>query len=176
MFPIELVVTMDLNIWKTRFLDVNIWYNVECGEMSTSVQHKQNAPLGHVKAMSNHPKHYKLEGMIGELLRNRRICSDRKIIAIMDDVVIKKFKFIGYDWHIVESRFGDLKRKIIARYTEHCTRLDLESQIERLNKYGGAVEFSQVYLFASTATGFISRMRLEGEPKLLLRPGTKLKN
>ena len=126
--------------------------------------------------MSNHPKQYKLGGMIGELLRNRRICSDRKIIAIMDDIVIKKFKSIGYDWHIVESRVGDLKRKIISRYTEHFTRLDSESQIERRYKYGGAIEFSQVYLFTSTASEFISRFRLQGEPRLLLRPGTKLKN
>ena len=176
MFPMELIITIELNIWRTKFLDVNVWYNVVSGKFSTSMQHKQNKPFGHVKAKSNHPNCYKLQSLMGELLRNRRISSDNEVISIMDDVINRRFVSIGYSSGLVFLKTQELKRKIKAGYTEHYTRREYDCEIEKRFKYGGAIDYSQVYGYSRGAYEFIRRMKLKGEPSLLIRPCTKLKN
>ena len=54
-------------------------------------------PFGHVKKESDHPDKYKLQSLLGEMLRNRRIASDPEIVEVVDNCIIGDFRIIGYN-------------------------------------------------------------------------------
>ena len=48
MFPSGLVINIDCNIWRSEFLDVFTWRNLEGARMSTMVKKNFKVPFGHV--------------------------------------------------------------------------------------------------------------------------------
>ena len=175
MFPVELVVTMELNIWRSKFLDVMFWRDVESDMMSTVVHQKSFAPVGHVKAKSNHPKKYKLQSMMGELLRNRRISSDEEIINQIDEHIQAMFVSIGYSRLQMYSRMKKYTDKIISNYTDYMTKMNDEVE-EKKYMYGGGIEYTNMFDCYNWACEIIGATKLKGEPMLVQVPGRRLKN
>ena len=175
MFPVELVVTMEINVWRSKFLDVLFWRDLETESMSTMLHQKSFAPVGHVKAKSNHPKKYKLQGMMTELLRNRRISSDEQIIAYIDEYIKRIFMSIGYSGLEVEDKMKKFIDKINSNYTDYMTKLNNDVEKEKY-VYGGGIEFSKMNKCYDWACELLSVVKLKGEPVLVQLPGRKLKN
>jgi hypothetical protein len=73
MFPTGLIVNLDLNIFKSEFLDVESWRGLATKSISTMVKRKHTSPFGHVKNGSYHPEKFKMQSLLGEMLRNRRL-------------------------------------------------------------------------------------------------------
>ena len=76
-YPVNLVISMNLNIWVSSFLDVLIWKNLSTGRISTVMKREGDVP---VRKGSSHPERYKLQSLLGEMLRGRRIASDEGLI------------------------------------------------------------------------------------------------
>ena len=49
MYPSGLVIKVDLNIWRSEFLDVTSWRRLLSGQVSAMMQRNYNVPFGHIK-------------------------------------------------------------------------------------------------------------------------------
>ena len=87
MYPESLVVSMNLNIWNSSHLDIFMWKNMFTETVSTVMKKNADAPVGHVRRGSSHPEKYKLQSLLGEMLRGRRIASDDEMIEISDKCI-----------------------------------------------------------------------------------------
>ena len=76
LYPESLVITMKLNVWNSSFLDSFVWKNLLHGELSTVMKKDGDVPVGHVRRGSSHPEKYKLQSLLGEMLRGRRLATD----------------------------------------------------------------------------------------------------
>ena len=71
MFPSGLTINLDLNVFRSEFLDVFSWRGLSSRTISTLMKRNYKVPFGHVKKESDHPDKYKLQSLLGEMLRNR---------------------------------------------------------------------------------------------------------
>ena len=78
-YPVNLVISMNLNIWHSTFLDVLAWKSLLTGTVSTVMKREGGVPVGHVRKGSSHPEKYKLQSLLGEMLRARRISSVHRV-------------------------------------------------------------------------------------------------
>ena len=101
MFPSGLTINLDLNVFRSEFLDVFSWRGLSSRTISTLMKRNYKVPpeegKSHLKKERGHPNIYKLQSLLGEMLRNRRIASDPEIVEVVDNCIIGDFRIIGYN-------------------------------------------------------------------------------
>ena len=155
MFPSGLVLGISLNIWNSEFLDVFAWKNLNSGTVSTLMKRKQNIPVGHVKKRSGHPSKYKLQSLLGEMLRSRRIASDEDVVKVSDECISLEFQSIGYTRLEVQAVMSDAKDKIETGYSGEYVKMDDGGVQPRRKQYGGSLVYNRNYKYSSILTKFI---------------------
>ena len=111
MYPESLVVSMDLNIWHSSFLDVYVWKNLSSGRFSSVMRKNAEVPVGHVRRGSSHPEKYKLQSLLVEMLRGRRIASDEVMVELSDKCIAYEFQSIGYSKWEVQHAMEEAKKR-----------------------------------------------------------------
>ena len=174
MYPESLVTSMKLNIWHSSFLDVFVWKDIFTGEVSTVMKRNGDVPVGHVRKGSSHPEKYKLQSLLGEMLRGRRIASDEQLIDLSDRCIALEFQSIGYSRWEVEDAMRDAKKKVEEKYSGQFVKIN-EDGLRRYFSYGGGLVWNKNYRYGEIVTSFIENIKPDGEPGLLLLPDLKIK-
>ena len=175
MFPSGLVINVDCNIWRSEFLDVLTWRNLEEVRMSTMVKKNFKVPFGHVKKHSDHPKTYKMQSMLGELLRCRRICSDDEVIKNVDDCIKKEFESIGYCKLEVIETYKKAIERIETGYSRMYVKIPEELEDKKI-RYGGSIVFNSNYNYDEILTRFIRSCGPAVKSRIVKVPGNKVKS
>ena len=175
MFPTGLIVNLDLNIFKSEFLDVESWRGIATRSISTMMKRKNNVPFGHVKNGSDHPEKFKMQSLLGEMLRNRRLGSDAEVVEKIDNCIYEDFGSIGYDKGQVKERMNVAKERIKSSYSNVFVKIGGEIDARKFS-YSGGIEYNSNYDYQGILSDFIRNCEPECGSKLTLLPGTKLKN
>ena len=176
MYPESLVVSLDLNIWQSTFLDVFSWRNVSTGEVSTLMNRKGEVPVGHVRRESCHPEKYKLQSLLGEMLRGRRIASDEELVDISDKCISHEFQSIGYSRREVLDAMEKAKQRFKEKYSGMYVKFNEdEDEGRRYFSYGGGIIFNKNYRYGEVFMNYIERIKPQGEPGIILLPDLKIK-
>ena len=174
MYPECLTISMNLNIWHSSFLDVFTWRNLNSGEVSAVMNKNSEAPVGHVRKESNHPDKYKLQSLLGEMLRGRRIASDEEMIQLSDKCIAHEFQSIGYSRREVETAMEEAKKKVDEKYSGMFVKINDELE-RRYFSYGGGLVYNKNYRYGEVVMNFIDNVKPQGEPGILLLPDVKIK-
>ena len=174
MYPENLVVSMELNIWNSSFLDVFAWKNLEAGTVSTMVKRNSEVPVGHVRRNSSHPEKYKLQSLLGEMLRGRRIASDEEITELTDKSIAHEFESIGYSRREVEDAMEEAKKKVKMNYSGMFVKIN-EDGDRRVFSYGGGLIHNKNYKYSEVLMSYIDNIKPKGEPGIVLLPDVKIK-
>ena len=174
MYPVGLVINMELNIWRAEFLDVFCWKELSGNTMSTMMKRNFKVPFGHVKNGSDHPDRYKLKSLLGEMLRNRRTSSDEEIVEVIDQCIKEDFVSIGYTRREVDEEMSKSKERIKTNYKKQFVKM-VESNEKSYGYYGGSVVYNGHYEYNKVLENFIRLTKPAKPLKLCLKPGRKLK-
>ena len=174
MYPVGLVINMELNIWRAEFLDVFCWKELSGISASTMMKRNFKVPFGHVKNGSDHPDRFKLKSLLGEMLRNRRTGSNEEIVEVLDQCIMEDFVSIGYSQRMVEEEIGECKERIKTNYSKQFVKM-VESNEKRNGYYGGSVIYNGHYEYNKVLENFINLTKPVKPMKLCLKPGRKLK-
>ena len=174
MYPSGLVIKVDLNIWRSEFLDVTSWRGLSSGQVSTMMKRNYNVPFGHIKKESDHPERYKLKSVLGEMLRNRRLASDVEIIENVDKCIQEDFVSIGYYERKVKAKMDEENKKIEENYSNLYVRKDEDDGAKKFS-YGGGIEYNGNYEYNRILSEFIKNCKPDGAPNIMNVPGPKLK-
>ena len=178
MFPRELTINLDLNIFRSEFLDVFCWRGLSSKVISTLMKRNYKVPFGHVKKESDHPSKYKLQSLLGEMLRNRRTASDPEIVEAIDNCIISDFKTIGYNRREIDVEYKKSQDKICSKYNTLFVKYEDEVRMSK-HGYGGSIIYAGSYIYHEVLFDFISRCQSSSGGILDLRivtvPGNKLK-
>ena len=174
MFPSGLVIKIDLNIWRSEFLDVTSWRGLLSGKVSTMMKRNYKVPFGHIKKESDHPEKYKLKSLLGEMLRNRRLASDMEIVERVDKCILEDFVSIGYDVRKVTAKMSEESKKIEENYSYLYVRNDEETGARKFS-FGGGIEFNGNYEYNKILSDFIKNCKPDGASNVMSVPGPKLK-
>ena len=174
MYPQSLVISMELNIWQSSFLDVFAWKNIFAGTVSTMVRRNGEVPVGHIRRNSSHPEKYKLQSLLGEMLRGRRIASDEGITEITDKCIAHEFESIGYSRREVEDAMLEAENKVKANYSGMFVKIN-EDDERRYYSYGGGLIYNKNYKYGEVLMDFINKIKPHGEPGIVLLPDVKIK-
>ena len=175
MFPSGLTISLELNIFKSEFLDVTSWRGLRTKEVSTMMKRNHKVPFGHIKRRSGHPDRFKLKTLLGEMLRNRRIASDGEIVVKVDECICKDFVSIGYSFTQVNSEMANARQRIQEKYSEFYCRIT-DDEITRKFMFCGGIVFNKNYDHPRILSEFLVNCKPEWAPKIAFMPGTKLKN
>ena len=124
LYPGSLVVSMKLNIWNSSFLDSFVWKNLLHGELSTVMKKDGDVPVGHVRRGSSHPEKYKLQSLLGEMLRGRRLASDVEMVDLSDTCIAHEFQSIGYSRREVEDAMKEAQKKVDEKYSPMFVKMN----------------------------------------------------
>lgn len=174
MFPVGLIINIDLNLWRSEFLDVLTWRGLKSGIISTMMKQKFNVPFGHVRKASDHPGKYKLQSLLGELLRNRRIGSDHDVVENVDKSIFKNFVSIGYSWQQVKAEMELAQEKIEFKYSSMFVKID-EDDVKR-KQYKGSIVYNSSYRYNEVLESFLNNIKPAEVLNITMVPGPKLKN
>ena len=174
MFPKGLTVNIVLNIWRIEFLDVFCWKNLLSRIMSTTVKRNFSFPFGHVQKDSDHPRMYKLCGLLGEMLRGRRISSDEEIYRKSDECTALEFQSIGYSRREVMEAMKLAGDKIENNYSQMFVKKEDEDR-NNFVYYGGSMVYNGTYKYQEVVENFLKYCKPVWAPKILMVPGQKLK-
>ena len=176
MYPDNLVISMKLNIWQSEFLDVLMWKNLFSETISTVMKRGSDVPVGHIRKGSNHPEKYKLQSLMGEMLRGRRLASDVELIDHSDERIGLEFESIGYSRREVLNSMEDAKKKFEEKYSGVFVKIPDEDEGRKFFSYGGGLIHNKNYRYGEVLLNFIDRIKPAGEPGILLLPDLKVKN
>ena len=174
MYPESLVVSMDLHIWHSSFLDVFMWKNLFSRSVSTVMKKTSEVPVGHVRKGSSHPEKYKLQSLLGEMLRGRRIASDKEMVALSDKCISHEFQSIGYSRREVLNAMDEAKKKVEENYSGMFVKINEDGE-RRYYRYGGGLVYNKNYKYGDVLLNFIERIKPPGEPGIILLPDVKIK-
>ena len=174
-FPCGLVINLDLNIWRSQFLDVWSWRNLSEPGINTMMKRNFSVPFGHVKQLSDHPEKLKMKSLMGEMLRGRRISSDDEIIQATDKCIKEDFVSIGYSRRRVNSEMEECLKRIEKDYSKQFVKYD-ETGLVRRYQYWGGVIYNGNYKYNSLIDKFIKAVKPVWAPQLVQIPGKKIKN
>ena len=176
-YPENLTITMNLNIWHSSFLDVLVWKNLCSGTISTVMKKDGGVPVGHVRRGSSHPEKYKLQSLLGEMLRGRRIASDLDLIDHSDNCISVEFESIGYSRREVENAMKEAKEKVEHKYSPTFVKIpEDDGESRKFFSYGGGLVYNKNYKYGEVLMNFIDNIKPRGEPGLVLLPDRKIKN
>ena len=174
-YPENLTISMNLNIWNSNFLDVFVWKNLFSGTVSTAMRKNSEVPVGHIRRGSSHPEKYKLQSLLGEMLRGRRMASDEGLIELSDRCIAYEFQSIGYSRREVESAMDAAKKKFNENYSGHFVRIN-EDGDRRYFSYGGGLVHNKNYMYGEVLLNYIEKIKPYGEPGIVLLPDVKIKS
>ena len=174
-FPCGLVINLDLNIWRSQFLDVWSWRNFVEPGINTMMKRNFSVPFGHVKKLSDHPEQFKLKSLLGEMLRGRRISSDEEIIQATDKCIKEDFISIGYSRRRVDEEMEECLRRIDEDYSKQYVKYN-ETGLSRRFQYWGGVVYNGNYEYNNMVDKFIKTIKPVWAPQLVKLPGKKIKN
>ena len=176
-YPVNLVISMNLNIWHSTFLDVLAWKSLLTGTVSTVMKREGGVPVGHVRKGSSHPEKYKLQSLLGEMLRARRISSDQELIEHSDECIGVEFESIGYSRREVEDAMEQARGKVDNKYSPTFVKIpDDDDCGRRFFRYGGGLVHNKNYRYGEVLLNFINNVKPQGDPGLVLLPDLKIKN
>ena len=176
-YPKNLVITMNLNIWQSTFLDVLAWKSLLTGTVSTVMKREGGVPVGHVRKGSSHPEKYKLQSLLGEMLRARRISSDQDLIEHSDESIGVEFESIGYSRREVEDAMEQARSKVENKYSPTFVKIpDDDDCGRRFFSYGGGLVHNKNYRYGEVLVNFINNVKPQSDPGLVLLPDLKIKN
>ena len=173
MYPQSLVLSVDLNIWHSSFLDAFVWKNLSSGTISTVMKRSADVPVGHVRRGSTHPEKYKLQSLLGEMLRGRRLASDEEMVALSDKCIAYEFQSIGYSRLEVKHAMEEAKKKVENNYSRQFVRINEDGE-RRYFSYGGGMIFNKNYQYAEVLLNYIENIKPRGEPGIMLLPDVKI--
>lgn len=174
MYPESLVVSMNLNIWHSSFLDVYTWKNILSGEVSTVTRRNGEVPVGHVRKGSSHPEKYKLQSLLGEMLRGRRLASDEEMIELSDKCIAHEFESIGYSRREIDDAMEEARKKVEEKYSGMFVKINEDGE-RRYFSYGGGLVFNKNYKYGEVLMNYIEGIKPKGEPGIMLLPDIKIK-
>ena len=174
MFPAGLVINLEMNIRRAEFLDVFCWRELSGNEISTMMKRNAKVPFGHVRNGSDHPCRFKLQSLLGEMLRNRRISSDEEVVEVVDQCIVEDLISIGYTRRIVEQEKEKSLRRKETGYGKQFVKNDEEER--KRSGYGGSIVYNGHYQYNRVLEEFLERIRPEEAGMMTLKPGTKLKS
>ena len=174
MYPESLVISMDLHIWHSSFLDVFVWKNILSRSVSTVMKKSSEVPVGHVRKGSNHPEKYKLQSLLGEMLRGRRIASDKEMIELSDKCISHEFQSISYSRWDVQNAMEEAKKKVEEIYSGMFVKITEDGE-RRYYRYGGGLVYNKNYKYGDVLLNYIERIKPHGEPGIILLPDVKIK-
>ena len=153
-YPKSLVISMNLNIWHSTFLDVLAWKSVLTGTVSTVMKKEGGVPVGHVRRGSSHPEKYKLQSLLGEMLRGRRISSDQDLIEHSDECISVEFESIGYSRREVEDAMVQARGKVENKYSPTFVKIpdDDDDCGRRFFSYGGGLVHNKNYRYTTSTS------------------------
>ena len=176
----DVVISMKLDIWHSSFLDVFFWKDLLLGEISTVMKRNGEFPVGHVKKGSCHPEKYKLQSLLGEMLRGRRLASDEDLIGLSDECLAHEFKSLGYSRWEVNDAMEKAKKKVDENYSPSFVRIpDDDYDGRRYFSYGGGLVFNKNYRYGEVVMNYnyyIESIKPHDEPGITLLPDVKIKN
>ena len=176
MYPESLVVSMNLNIWNSTHLDIFMWKNLLDQSYSTVMKKNADAPVGHVRRGSSHPEKYKLQSLLGEMLRGRRIASDEELIENSDRCIAHEFESIGYSRLEVKDAMVKAKARVEDKYSQMFVKITEDDFDERrFFKYGGGIIYNKHYSYGEVLMKYIENIKPVDEPGLIFLPDVKLK-
>ena len=174
MYPEGLVVSMNLNIWHSSFLDSYVWKNLFTGRMSTVMRRSAEVPVGHVRRGSSHPENYKLQSLLGEMLRGRRIASDEELMELSDRCIAHEFQSIGYSRRELQHAMEEAKKKVEENYSGQFVKINEDGE-RRYYSYGGGMVYNKNYRYGEVLMKYIENIKPCGEPGIILLPDVKIK-
>ena len=177
-YPQSLVISMNLNIWHSSFLDVLAWKSLLTGTVSTVMKRGSGVPVGHVRRGSSHPEKYKLQSLLGEMLRARRISSDPDLIEHSDECISIEFESIGYSRREVEDAMVQARGKVENKYSPTFVKIPDDDDVDgrRFFSYGGGLVHNKNYRYGEVLVNFINNVKPKEDPGLVLLPDLKIKN
>ena len=176
MYPGNLVISMNLNIWNSTFLDVFVWKNLLSDTVSTVMKRECDVPVGHIRRGSSHPEKYKLQSLLGEMLRGRRLASDEDLVDHSDKCIGHEFQSLGYSRWEVQTAMEEAKKKVENKYSGQFVKIPDEDEGRRFFSYGGGLVHNKNYRYGEILVRFIDSFKPEGEPGIVLLPDMKVKN
>ena len=132
-------------------------------------------PVGHIRKGSSHPEKYKLQSLLGEMLRGRRIASDEELIGLSDKCTAYEFQSIGYSRWEVNDAMEEAKKKLEENYSGQFVNKINEDGGRRYFSYGGGLVYNKNYRYGDIAMNFIESIKPHGEPGIILLPDIKIK-
>ena len=176
MYPESLVVKMNLNIWNSTHLDIFMWKNLLDETISTVMKKNGDAPVGHVRRGSSHPEKYKLQSLLGEMLRGRRIASDEEMIELSDKCIAHEFESIGYSRREVLDAMVKAKTRVEDKYSQMFVKIpEDDDDGKRYYKYGGGIIYNKNYSYGEVFMKYIENIKPHDEPGVIFLPDVKLK-
>ena len=176
MYPESLVISMNLNIWNSSHLDIFMWKNLLDGSVSTVMKKNADAPVGHVRRGSSHPEKYKLQSLLGEMLRGRRIASDEELIELSDKCIAKEFESIGYNRREVNDAMEKAKQRVEEKFSRQFVKITEDDFDEKKYfKYGGGIIYNKNYSYGEVFMNYIRNIKPSDEPGVIFLPDVKVK-
>ena len=152
-----------------------MWKNLFEGSISTVLKRNADVPVGNIRRGSSHPEKYKLQSLLGEMLRGRRIASDEDLIELSDKCLAFEFESIGYSRREVKDAMEKAKKRVEENYSQMFVKMPNEDDERRYFKYGGGIIYNKNYGYAEVLLNYIDTIKPADEPGLILLPDVKVK-
>ena len=154
-----------------------IWRDIGSNQINSMMRLRLGAPFGHIRKRSDHPKKYKLQTMLGEMLRNRRIASDDDIVKKVDESIICGFRSIGFSKGQVLREWARCVKIIREDYSDfYIKKFENERTKLYANRFNGCLEYSSFVGYHGVVKRYISKFKPAGINSLTLVPSQRLKN
>ena len=123
------------------------------------MKRRSEAPIGHVRKESTHPEKYKLQSLMGEMLRGRRIASDKELIEANDKCTGYEFQSIGYSRREVKQAMEEAKKKFDEKYSGMFVKFPNEDGERRCFSYGGGLVHNKNYRYGEVLVNYIENIK-----------------
>ena len=152
-----------------------MWKNLLEASISTVLKKNADVPVGNIRRGSSHPDKYKMQSLLGEMLRGRRITSDEALIELGDKCLAFEFQSIGYSRWEVNDDMEKAKKRVEENDSQMFVKMPPEDDERRYFKYGGGIKYNKNYGYAEVVLNYIDRIKPAEEPGIILLPDVKMK-
>ena len=138
------------------------------GELSTLMKKDGDVPVGHIRRESSHPEKYKLQSLLGEMLRGSRLASDEELITLSDKCIAHEFQSIGYSRREVDEAMENAKKKVDENYSPMFVKMN-DDEGRRYFSYGLWLwlwlwlVYNKNYQYGEVVMNFIDRIKPHGD-------------
>ena len=121
LFPQRIPINIDLFHNFGTFLDVAFLRKLSTNKIELFPKKKISSPLTFINAKSMSPNRFKFGTLYSELVRTRRICSQKHFIPIFDNLLLREFNAMGYN--SISKKMKKFIKLIQERFDENMFRL-----------------------------------------------------